>query len=146
MNIGGDQLSQLKESARADSEERIVKLLQEHFGESSVWPSDEKAPDLVHAAVDKAAGHGMTTEADAFKVAVMMMTFGPSFDESEWAAPILNGRTDNAPVGNLLYNQAIEQMRRLEPQAPAMDAGIDAGHDHAGGEGSEGGYGDGCNC
>jgi hypothetical protein len=105
-----------------------------------VWPSDEKAPDLVHQAVDKAAEHGMTTEADAFKVAVMMMTFGPSFDESEWAAPILSGRTDNAPVGSLLYNAGIEQMRMTEPQAPSMESAMgsamepEAGHDHAGDE------------
>ncbi|AKT41735.1 hypothetical protein [Chondromyces crocatus] len=123
MLISSTQLAQLGAEARAESEERIFALFREHFDGTPPWPSEEAARGLVSAAIDKAAALGMNATRDAFKFAVMMMVFGPSFDTAEpWAVKILAERAEGTPVAELLYREAIEQVRVREDAAATGNA------------------------
>ena len=110
------QLAAFESSARTDIEERILRLLREHFSEAPALTSDQGALALVRAAVNKAASYGMRAERDAFKFAVLMLAFGPDFDTTvAWACRILHERSGDAPVADLLYREAIARTREREP-------------------------------
>jgi hypothetical protein len=118
MKIKSAQLAAFGPVARLDSEAHIFELLEQHFRATSVWTSDEAVRATVRAAVDKAAGYGMPSARDAFKMAVLMMVFGASFDHDEpWAWRILDARAGKAPVGEMLYRAGIERVRELEEKS-----------------------------
>jgi hypothetical protein len=117
MKIRSAQLASFGAVARLDSEEHIFRLLEQHFRDTPAWISDEAARATVRAAVDKAAAHGMPSARDAFKVAVLMLVFGASFDRDEpWARRILAERAGKAPVGEMLYRAGIERVEQLEEE------------------------------
>ena len=115
MLIRSAQMAALNAVARLDSEEHIFELLRQHFRATPAWTSDEAAAALVRAAVAKTTGYGMPAARDAFKVAVLMLVFGPSFDREEpWARRILEARSGEAPVAEILYREGIERVRERE--------------------------------
>ncbi len=115
MLIRSAQLAAFNAVVRLDSEEHIFELLRRHFRATPAWTSDEAAAAVVRSAVDKAAGYGMPSARDAFKVAVLMMVFGASFDRDQpWARRILEERSGKAPVAELLYREGIERVRERE--------------------------------
>jgi hypothetical protein len=119
LKIGLDQRRDITAAAREQSEQRIFALLRQHYGATAVWRGDDGSLAVVRAAIDKAAGHHMTAERDVFKLAALMLIFGDEFDTREpWAAEIVAAREGNAPIAELLYQEGIVQIRRLEQAGP----------------------------
>lgn len=115
MHIRSAQMVAFHADARLDSEEHIFQLVSQHFRATPVWTSDEAAAILVRMAIDKAAAYGMHSARDAFKIAVLMLVFGASFDRDEpWARRIFMERAGDAPVGEMLYRAGIERVRERE--------------------------------
>lgn len=115
MRIRSIQMAAFDAAARLDSEAQIFQLLHQHFSATPAWTSDQSAAALVRAAIDKATGYGMPAARDAFKMAVLMLVFGASFDREEpWARQILEARSGEAPVAEVLYREGIERVREHE--------------------------------
>jgi len=115
VRVGARQQAALAAAARDGSERRILALLRAHFGPSEVWPGDERALEVVRAAIVKAEDYDMPAERDAFKLAALMLIFGDDFDGREpWALEIVAARLGNASIGEALYRAGIARIRARE--------------------------------
>jgi len=69
--------------------QRILRMLQGAYPEECAEMGQEGVLELIRAAIERAAVHGMAAPGDAAVFAGLAFVYGPGFEEERWAAGVL---------------------------------------------------------
>jgi hypothetical protein len=105
------QLQTFVDNSMGSFESRMIVHLRKCFAAHCATLSDDELRESVRRGTESAARYGISEERDVCKFIDIGMVHGPGFDQSPWAAKILNDgiyRTSTARVERL-FDEALAQ-------------------------------------
>ena len=107
LRIRPEQMSVFDEHMRRSFEARLVAHVAKRFRPECALAGEDATRARVRAGIERAVACGVTIEADVARYIELMYQFGDGFDQSPWAAPILQDpHTSSRPKTDALCARA----------------------------------------
>ena len=115
MVIRPQQMEKLSDYMYQRFVDRMVAYLRSRFAKETSNVTNDELRQTVKVGIDRAERHGVTDESDVRRYLEYVMSYGANFDESDWAAPILNQSASGVAKMNELEDYCICRVSGSEP-------------------------------